>query len=195
MDRKFFTVIGIALVAVILLGAAGIGYSAYMGNTYSEHNTMDVDKEEIDLFMNGEPITKPLEVPAFERGVTVEISGYRVATTGPGQFQLQCQMANNAAWALIESMSFTIVDDDNHPTPYNFGIDRTQSPVVTGLRTGTIEMDPGITFTYDEETLLYYDFTITITYTDIDVTEDPLWETLSSFEGAKFVFYFTPATS
>ena len=194
MERKYLTVLGIAVVAAILLSAAGIGYAAYMGNTYSEHNTMDVDKHTIDLYQGTTRIETPMGMPEFVSAGTVEISGYRVATSGPGEFRLQCQMANNAAWALIQSMTFTI-NDGAHPEPYRFGIDRTQSPVVTGLRTGTIEMDPDATFVSEGKTLLYYDFTISITFTDVDVTSDPNWQELSSFKDTKFVFYFTPADS
>ena len=193
MERKYLTVLGIAAVAVILLGAAGIGYATYMGNTYSEHDTMDVKENRIDIYKDGVPIGKSMDMPSFVRGETVYISGYRIATTGPGTINLQCQMANGAAWELIESMTLS-VEDVSHPDPYPFGIDRSVSPIQTGIRTGNIEMNEELVFTpAGGETLLYYNFTITVTFTDIDVTEDPFWETLSTFEGSEFVFYYNAA--
>ena len=194
MDRKYLTVIGIALAAAILLGAAGIGYSSYMGNTYSEHNTMDVTENSVDIYKDGTPISTPMGMPSFVRNGSATISGYRVATTGPGTISLQCQMSNNASWALIESMTLTI-DDANLPTPYAFGIIKDGMTVTTAVPTSSINMNAERTFTPDDRTLLYYDFTINITFADVDITEDPNWETLSEFEGTQFAFTFMPSAS
>ncbi len=194
MEKKYLTILGIVLVTAIVVSAAGIGYAAYMGNTYSENNSMDTHTDTIDIYKKGVPITKPMTMPAFVRGATVQVTDYRVATNGPGSFVLQCQMGNNASWVLIESMSLTI-EYVNIPTPFPFGVDRSVSPPLTGLPTDSIAMDPEHTFVADGQTLLYYDFTISITFADIDVTEDPSWESLASFEGAQFIFAFTPTSS
>lgn len=196
MSRRNLTIFGLVVAVAVILSAAGVGYAVYMGNTYSEHNTMDVDKSSIDVFKDGQPINTPISMPAFVKNGSVSITGYRVATTGPGSFTLQCQMSNGACWALIDSMTLEITDS-NGTVSYEFGIDRDADPIRVGLPTSSIAMtdDEDHHFTYDEKTLLYYDFVINISFSDIDVTIDPQYETLSTFEGAKFMFVFTPTSS
>ena len=121
MDRKYAMILGIGITLAVILGATGIGYAVYMGNTYSEHNTMDVVENSIDIYKDGDPIETPISMPEYRKGSTSYITGYRVATTGPGSFYLQCQMGDNAAWPLIESMSMTI-SDAGHPSAYPFGV-------------------------------------------------------------------------
>jgi hypothetical protein len=103
-------------------------------------------------------------------------------------------MSNNAAWALISSMSLTI-SDPNSPTPYSFGIIDDGVTVTTAVPTSSIAMNGERTFEHDGKTLLYYDFTINIGFADIDITEDPNWESLSEFEGTEFIFTFQPPSS
>ncbi len=199
MDRKLMTVIGIVAVTAIVLSAAGIGYSMYMGNTYSEHNTMDTVETRVDIFydygtsdVDYRPISEPMSMPVFERAQTATISGYRVATTGPGSIYLQCQMENSACWALIDSMILTIDSTD-----YPFGVTKSGEPevVTTGVPTSSIAMSAGSSFEYDGDTLLYYDFTITVTFSDIDASIDPNLEELSHFEGTEFMFVFQPSSN
>ena len=114
------------------------------------------------------------------------------SSTGPGSFYLQCQMGDNAAWPLIESMSMTI-SDAGHPSAYPFGVIRDGMTVSTGVPTSLIAMSEESTFTSDGDTLLYYDFTIEIVFSNIDIQADPNWERLSSFEGTQFVFVFVPS--
>ena len=192
MDRKYAMILGIGITLAVILGATGIGYAVYMGNTYSEHNTMDVVENSIDIYKDGDPIETPISMPEYRKGSTSYITGYRVATTGPGSFYLQCQMGDNAAWPLIESMSMTI-SDAGHPSAYPFGVIRDGMTVSTGVPTSSIAMSEESTFTSDGDTLLYYDFTIEIVFSNIDIQTDPNWERLSSFEGTQFVFVFVPS--
>ena len=192
MNGRYATILGIGIALVVILSAAGIGYAVYMGNTYSEHNTMDVVENSIDIYKDGSPITTPIPMPAYSQGATVSISGYMVATSGPGSFYLKFEMGNNAAWPLIQSMTITITDDGN-PTPMAFGVIRDGMTVTTGVPTSLIPMSEQRTFTADGKTLLYSNFTIEIVFSNIDVQQDPDWEWLSTFDGSEFKFVFVPA--
>ena len=184
-------IIGVAIIVLAMLGAAGVGYALYMGNTYSEDNTMDVVNDSIDIYMNGEPIDTPIAMPAFERNVHVDIEGYTVATTGPGSFYLICNMPS-ACWPLIDSMTLELNDSNE---PYEFGKIVDGMTVSVGVPTPWIEMSDSLTFTSGDDTLLYYDFTIHIEFSDIDPTIDPSYESLVNFEGAEFTFVFEPSSS
>ena len=184
-------IIGVAIIVLAMLGAAGVGYALYMGNTYSEHNTMNVVNDSIDIYMNGEPISTPIAMPAFERDVHVDITGYTVATTGPGSFYLMCQMPS-ACWALIDTMTLELNDGNE---PYAFGKIDDGVTVTVGVPTPWIQMSEDLTFTSGDDTLLYYEFTICIEFADIDPTIDPNYETLVNFEGAEFTFVFEPSSS
>ncbi len=187
-------ILGIAVVTLIVISAAGAGYAAYMSNTYSEDNTMDVVVKSVDIYEGSTPIDKPMTMPEFVRNGSATISGYTVATTGEGNICLQCLMKNGAYWPLIKSMTLGIGEGDAAGS-YAFGIDRDLIPPQSDLPTDWIGMDPDQTFTYGGKTLLYYDFTITIEFTDIDITDDPDYEKLITFEGAEFTFYYAPSNS
>ncbi len=186
-------ILGIVVVTLIVISAAGAGY-AYMSNTYSEDNTMDVVVKSVDIYKDGTPIDKPMTMPAFVRNGSATINGYTVATTGEGNICLQCLMKNGAYWPLIKSMTFSIANGDAAGS-YAFGIDRSLIPPQTDMPTAYMGMDPDQTFDYGGKTLLYYDFTITIEFTDIDITDDPDYEKLITFEGAEFTFYYAPSNS
>ncbi len=187
-------VLGIAVVTLIVISAAGAGYAAYMSNTYSEDNTMDVVVKSVVIYKDGTPIDKPMTMPTFVRNGSATISGYTVATTGEGSICLQCLMKDGAYWHLVKSMTFDI-GEGAAAGSYAFGIDRSLIPPQVDIPTEAMGMDPDQTFTYGGKTLLYYEFTITIEFTDIDVTEDPDYEKLITFEGAEFIFYYTPSNS
>ena len=194
MDRRILIVI--AVVAVIAVASAGTGYALYQGRTYSEDNTVDIKKNSVDIYVdNGSgfvPSDKPISMPKYVRNSTVDITGYRLVTSSPGDVMLIFMMPDDvnadAGWALIESMtlSFDVGDD------YDFGVVGTNTGVPTAWIPLTAE---GSTFEQDGETLVYHDFTITIEFADIDAEMDPDWEKLTSFADCRFEFVFRPASS
>ena len=194
MKMRNTAIIGVAIIVLAMLGAAGVGYALYMGNTYSEDNTMDVVVRSVDIYKDGEPIETPMPMPEFVRGGNATISGYTVGTTEAGEISLQCLMENGACWYLIESMTL-IIEDGTNAGEYAFGIDRSGATPQVDMFSVPIEMDPDQIFRYGGESLLYYSFTIDIQFADVDVTEDPNYEELVTFEGANFTFVFEPSSS
>jgi len=189
VNSRLMVVVGVLAVAAIV-GGIGIGYALYQGNTYSEGNTSDIVKNSVDIWADKgsgyEPLDTSILMPEFEQGQTVTIDGYRLVLTDGGSVYLTCNMGDAASWYLINSMSITI----NEAT-YNFGVGQVNSVKTTGLPTSAIALTTGgTTFEADGETLVYYDFTITITFANIDIHQDPNWERLSSFDGSNFEFAF-----
>ena len=203
MNSRLVIAVGV-LATVAILGGVGIGYSLYQGATYSENNTSDIVKNSVDIWAdNGSgyaPLETPITMPEFHKGRTVTISGYRLVLSGGGNVYLNCNMVDDvrqkgddASWCLIERMSITI----NGGT-YDFGVGQisvgNETVTVTGLPTDPIQLTTGGTsFESNGETLVYYDFIISIYFANIDVNEDPNWERLSSFEGSSFEFVFVPS--
>ena len=189
MNGRLTIAVGI-LVTIAIVSGVAIGYALYQGNTYSEGNTSDIVKNSIDIWADKgsgyEPLDTSIVMPEFERAQEVTISGYRLVLSGGGSVYLTCNMGDSACWYLISSMSVTI-----NESTYSFGkVNSTTSGVPTSpisLTTG------GTTFESNGETLVYYDFTITINFADIDVNQDPNWERLSSFDGSNFEFIFIPS--
>ena len=193
MNKKMLTVL-IALSAVAILSGVGIGYALYQGGTYSENNTSNaVVSNTVDIWVyNGStygPLNAPITVPAFQQGQPVSTSEYRLVLSGGGSVYLICHMGNGACWPLIESMSLSINNED-----YFFGVGEINNVPVTGIPTETIPLtSTGHTFETDEgDTMVYYDFTISIRFSDIDITADPNWAELSTFAGSQFEFIFVP---
>lgn len=196
MNKRMLTVL-VALSVIVILSSVGIGYSIYQyrGGTYSENNTSNaVVGNTVDIWVdNGSgygPLNAPIAVPAFQQGQTVSTSEYRLVLSGGGSVRLVCHMGDGACWPLIGSMSLSINSED-----YSFGVDEINSQIVTGLPTETIYLpsSEGHTFeTDDGVTMVYYDFTISVQFSDIDVMADPNWAELSTFEGSRFEFIFIP---
>lgn len=198
MSKRFMIAIGV-LLTVAVLGGVGIGYSQYQGGTYSEDNTVDVVKNHVDIWAyNGSeyvPLETPIVMPEYKEGEEVTTDTYRLVLSGSGSIYLMCQMKSiqggdsqmKSPWPLIRSMSLRI-DGQN----YAFGVMNVNGKMTTGVPTDPISLTGGQTFTSNGETLVYYDFTITIEFSNIDIQQDPDWERLSSFEGSKFEFVFIP---
>jgi len=192
MNGRITVVAGVLVVAAIVAGV-GIGYSLYQGATYSENNTSAMDNDVIDVYFDyGSgyvPLETPITMPEFYRNETVEITGHRLVLSDSGNVYLTCNMGEDASWYLINSMSITI-----NESTYSFGVGQVNSKKVTGLPTTAIPLTTGgTTFEADGETMIYYDFTITITFANIDVHQDPNWERLSSFNGSSFEFVLIPS--
>ena len=192
MEKRILVIAAIGAV-VALMVAAGVGYSLNYGRTYSEDNTMDVETDFIDVYVsdgvNFVPQDSPIFMPDYSQGVTKTLAGYRIVTSGPGDVTLVCHMENDACWALIKSMSIEI--GGGH---YPFGIGKIADVTTTGLPSDPITLTmEGHTFESGGKTLVYYDFTITIEFADVDITSDPNWGELSTFTGSWFEFVFEPA--
>ena len=192
MNSRVMIAVGV-LVTVAIVSGVGIGYSLYQGNTYSENNTSDVVKNTVDIWADSgsgyAPIETPITMPEFQRAATVTITDHRLVLSGGGSVYLMCNMGDAASWYLVSSMSITI-----NESTYNFGVAEVNSVRTTGLPTAAIPLTSGGSlFESDGETLVYYDFTISITFANVDIHQDPNWERLSSFDGSSFEFAFVPS--
>ena len=197
MNNRILIVLGVLAIAAVLAGV-GIGFALYQGATYSEGNTSETVRNHIDIWKdNGsgyEPLDTPITMPEFQRGRTVAISDYRLVLSGAGNVYLNCKMGDDASWYLIRSMSINI-----NGNTYDFGVGEisvdNETVQGTGLPTDAIPLTTGGTsFESGGETLVYYDFTISITFANVDVDEDPNGERLSSFDGSSFEFVFIPSS-
>lgn len=165
---------GVVGVLAVLLIALPIGAAyAYSSMVTSSGNSISADAYSIDIYEEDTPIEESFGLPAFEKGSNVEITGYSIKTLGSGDAYAVCMMGNDAAWALIDSMTISF----NGGSPMAFG----KVGDITGVPSGTVSMTNGEAV----------DFTISITFADVD-TDD---YTLINFVGSKLMFAFAPASS
>ena len=179
MNRNTLAAIGIVAIVAI---AAGIGVAyAYQSTLGVNGNNVAAEAVSIDVYQNSEGhphIDGPFTIPAYEKNVNKEITGYCISTTGPGTVTLWCNMSNSASWVFIDSMSIDINDSS-----YAFGKTGAAPNIQTGVPA---------TFTVNGASGAFYDFTIDIDYADIEPT-DANAELLTSFHESEFAFYFSPA--
>ena len=198
----------IAVVAII--ASAGIGFAIYNGNTYSENNTMAVSVDRVDILKNSGSnnyvlLDKKITMPEYSAGSYVEITGYAVATSSnSGSVAICCNMidpvnqkGSSAYWALISSM-YVSMDDNGDNIPFGKVVNTGDTgdpsvPFITGVPSDTISMDSATEYTLGGKTYYYRTFTIKITFSNLDITNDKNYERLSSFEGSSFSFEYFPA--
>lgn len=180
----------IGVCAVIL--AVSIGYAmTYQGSSSSEDINADANVVAFVDIVNsgGEPLAKPLAVPAFEAGAVKQIDGYWLKLSGTdvsadppvelteGTVRVVCMMENSASWMFIDDMWISF---DGSETEYHFGIGTVDETRVTGLPTSSITLSTGYN----------HSFIINVRYSDADSSADPMGEELAKFSGSEFKFYF-----
>ena len=173
MNRTYLA--AMCVIAVAIAAAAGVAY-AYQSSLTVGDNTVSADAHSIDVCYsnNHSAISEPFGVPSFESGATKTITGYCITTTGPGTLIVKCDMIPQS-WVFGDSMTISIGGNT-----YAFG--------KTGVNPN-MQVDVPAQFSGAGVSGSYYDFTITINYSDktVDSAEDAYW---SSFPETKFLFTF-----
>ena len=198
MMRKGMIVIGVLLVTAIVASAA-VGYAVYNGNTYSENNTMQTATNRVDILVDDGTgysfLDKTITLPEYVAGTEVITTEYVIATSGPGNVYVRCDMGDTKCWALIDSMSFhfneniTVEDDDAHIIPFG------KIGNATGVPSAAIPMNDATQITLDGKTYYVYEFHIHVMFANYDVTSDEDFQKLTTFAGSKISFSFVPASS
>ena len=174
MNRNSLAAIGIVAIVAI---AAGIGAAyAYQSTLGVNGNNVAAEAVSIDVYYSDghAHIDGPFTIPAYEKNINKEITGYCISTTGPGTVTLWVKMKDPASWVFIDGMSIDI-----NGSSYAFGKIEGQTSVPA-------------TFTVNGASGTFYDFTINIDYADIEPS-DAYDALLTSFHESEFAFYFSPA--
>ena len=198
MRKNVLMLIGV-FIAVIAVTSAAVGYAAYNGNTYSENNTMPTATNRVDILVDDGTgysfLDKTITLPEYVAGTEVITTEYVVATSGPGNVYVRCDMGDTKCWALIDSMSFhfneniTVEDDDAHIIPFG------KIGNATGVPSAAIPMDDATQITLDGKTYYVYEFHIHVTFANYDISSDEDFQRLSTFVGSKISFTFVPKSA
>ncbi len=198
MMRKGMIVIGILLVTAIVASAA-VGYAVYNGNTYSENNTMQTATNSVDILVDDGTsysfLDKTITLPEYVAGTEVTTTDYVIATSGPGNVYVRCDMGDTKYWALIDSMSLHFGTDVSVEGESVYTVPFGKINNATGVPSAAISMDDGTQIIVDGKTYYTYEFHIHVTFANYDVTSDEDFQKLTTFAGSKISFSFVPASS